>query len=140
MPSIIRTFVAVPQDVREWTRFLDKLFFNGTVTLTLTGATGAPSGDAKYTVSAGVVVLDVPAMSGVSVSTSATLTTLPERIRPKTAKVVVARVTDNSVTSFGLFSIGTDGVITLYVNASSATFTAAGAKGIAACCVAYSLD
>ena len=141
MPSVIRSFVAVPKDVREWTKFFEGLFYANTCELTLTGCTFVNSADVRYSVSAGVVVLDMPSLQGTSNTTAATLTTLPTHLRPRTAKTAIARVTDNGTTAFGLFSIATDGVITLRVNAAgSAVFTGSGVKGVQPCAVVYQLD
>lgn len=141
MPSVIRTFVAVPQNVREWVKFFESLFFSNTFVASLSGCTTTPTGTVRYSVSAGLVVLDVPQIEGTSSSAAATLSTLPIQLRPASAKTAIARVTDNGTVTFGLFVIATTGVITLSsVPSGSTVFTAAGTKGVKACSVVYELD
>lgn len=135
-----RTFSAVPQDVRDWTRYLSDLFFDGEFTTALVGCTTSPSGTARYTVSAGIVCLTLPELSGTSNSVNAFLDGLPDEITPQHDQQCLARIIDNGVTAIGLVQIGVDTGITLYKNIDAAAFTASGTKGIKASIVCFPLD
>lgn len=141
--SVRRIFPAVPIDIREWTRFLSGLFFARSFIATLTQCTTVPSAAIKYTASAGVVVLQIPTITGISSGTGGTLVGLPEEIRPPDTgltQYVVARITDNGTTAFGLLAINHTDTISLFTGAAGGGFTAAGTKGIQYCTVAYSID
>lgn len=135
-----RTFPAVPGDLREWTRFLAGLFYAREFTATLLGCTTEPTGTARYTVSAGIVSLCLPGLSGTSNSTLAFLDGLPEEITPEHDRPCIAAIIDNGVTAPGIVHIGTDTGITLYKDLDSGAFTAAGTKGLRGCCITYPLD
>lgn len=141
--SVRRVFPAVPTDIREWTRFLSGLFFSRTFSVTLTGCATVPTGTIRYTMSAGVVVLQIPAIAGTSNAVDATLVGLPEELRPPSSGIrqyLVARITDNGVTAFGLLEINDTNTMNIYTGATGGGFTAAGTKGIQQCTVAYSID
>lgn len=138
--SVRRIFPAVPTDIREWTRFLSGLFFSRAFTSVLTGCTTSPSGEARYTVSAGIVGLYLPTISGTSNTTSSTITGLPQEVWPLRNQYCVARITDNGSTAFGLVLVTSAGAITLYVGAAAGAFTGSGTKGIAECTITYALD
>lgn len=141
--SVRRVFPAVPTDIRDWTRFLSGLFFNRSFTATLTQCTTVPAGTVKYTASAGVVVLQIPVITGVSNGTGGALVGLPEEIRPPNTgltQYVIARITDNGTTAFGLLGINHTDTISLLTGAAGGGFTAAGTKGIQFCTVTYSID
>jgi hypothetical protein len=141
MSNVIRTFIAIPQNVREWVMFFETLFFSNTFVASLSGCVAIPTGTIRYSVSAGLVVLDVPQIQGTSNSTAATLSTLPIQLRPASDKTAIARVIDNGTAAFGLFVIATTGVITLSpVPSGSPLFTAAGTKGVKACSIVYEID
>lgn len=135
-----RTFTSVPADNREWTRFLSGLFFANQWETTLLGCTTEPVGTARYTVSAGVVTLQLPALSATSNAAQAFLTDLPSAITPEHGQYCLAGITDNGVTAIGMVHIGTDTGITLYKGLSLGAFTAAGTKGLVATTIIYSLD
>jgi hypothetical protein len=141
--SVRRILPAVPTDIREWTRFLSGLFFSRTFTASLTQCTTTPTGTVKYTTSAGIVVLQIPAITGISNATGGALVGLPEEIRPPNTgltQYVPARITDNSVTAFGLVAINHTDTMSILTGAAGGGFTAAGTKGIQYCTVAYSID
>jgi hypothetical protein len=135
-----RNFPAIPSDLREWTRFLSQLFFAREFTATLLGCTTEPTGTARYTVSAGIVCLSLPSLSGVSNDVLAFIEALPEEITPQHDQQCIARVINNGVTATGIVQIGTDTGITLFKDLDASAFTAAGTKGIKASIVVYSLD
>ncbi len=137
-----RTFSSVPQDVRDWTRYLSELFFEGEFETILVGCDTNPSGTARYTVSAGIVCLHLPGLSGTSNATSAFLDGLPSEITPQHDQQCVARIIDNGVTAMGIVQIGIDTGITLCpdLDATFAGFTASGTKGLKSSIVVYPLD
>lgn len=111
-------------------------FVPGSFTGTLTGCTTSPTGAIRFSVSEDVVTLVIPAISGTSNTTAATLTGMPSNIWPDAAQACIGVATDSGTDKVSKLSIGTDGVITLY-NALSATFTNSGTKGVGACVVSY---
>jgi hypothetical protein len=138
--SVNRTFPAVPNDVREWTRFLQGLFFAREFDAELSGCTTTPDETVRYTVSAGIVCMLIPDLVAVSNTTAATLTSLPREIRPTRAQQCLARIVENSVTAVGLVQIGTDGTVTLFADLDGGAFTAAGNKGIKSSVITFLLD
>lgn len=135
-----RTFPAIPNDIREWTRFLSQLFYARTFTATLVGCTTEPTGTARYTVSAGIVCLALPELTGTSNSALAVLDGLPEEITPEHDQRCIAAIINNGVTASAMIQIGTDTGITLYKDLDAGAFTAAGTKGLRACVITYPLD
>lgn len=135
-----RTFPAVPNDLREWTRFLSNLFFAREWTTTLLGCTTAPTGTARYTVSAGIVCLQLPDLAATSNAAQAFLTDLPSDITPQHDQFCLGRVINNGVTAMAIIEVGTDTGITLYKDLDLGAFTAAGTKGIKSSIICYSLD
>lgn len=105
-------------------------------TLTLTGCTTSPTGDADYSIADDDVKVRLPAITGTSNTTAATFTGLAAAARPATQQNVIGISTDNSVNVISIWTIGTDGTITLY-NGVSATFTGSGTKGCAACTISF---
>lgn len=138
--SVNRTFTAVPQDNRDWTRFLQGLFFARELTATLSGCTTVPSGTVRYTVSAGIVCLSIPQLIAVSNTTAATLTSLPLEIRPQREQQCLARIVDNGTTAMGIVQIGTDGAVTLLTGLDGGAFTGSGNKGLKSSIICYPLD
>jgi hypothetical protein len=139
-PKPNRTFPAVPADLREWTRFLNALFFAREWTTTLEGCVTAPTGIARYTVSAGIVNLALPDLSATSNDTLCFLSGLPAEITPQHDQYCLARLIDNGVTAIGNVLVGIDTGITLYKGLDLGAFTAAGTKGLKYSIVTYSLD
>lgn len=139
--KVRRTFPSIPNDVRQWTSFLASLFFTREWTPVLSGVTTDPEGEVIYTVSAGVVVLRIPTITGTSDSTIATLTNLPDEIVTARDQICPARIWDNGVLSFGLARIlaGTN-FIELSTGADGGLFTASGKKGIEETTICYALD
>ena len=137
-----RTFPSIPDDIRQWTRFLSDLFFAREFTATLSGVTVDQTGTARYTVSAGVVCLSLPDLSGISNSVNAFIDGLPDDITPAHDQVCLARIIDNGVTAVNSVLIGIDTGITLFNNLTTTVggFTAAGTKGIRFSNVVYPLD
>lgn len=134
-----RTFPSVPNDLREWTRFLSALFYARTFTAELSDGTTA-SGTARYTVSAGIVCLALPELLVTSTAGIAFIDGLPDEITPQHDQRCIAAVVNNGVTAPAMLQIGTDTGITLYKDLDGGAFTAAGTKGVRACCVTYPLD
>lgn len=135
-----RTFSAIPSDIRDWTRFLSQLLFARTFTTALLGCTTEPTGTCRYTVSAGIVTLAIPEITGTSNSVNAFLESLPDEITPEHDQQCLARIIDNGTTAVGLVQVGTDTGITLYKNLDAGSFTNSGTKGIKASVICYPLD
>lgn len=135
-----RTFSSVPGDVRDWTRFLSELFFEGEFDATLLGTDSDPSGTARYTVSAGIVCLSIPDLSGTSNSVLAFLSGLPEEITPQHDQLCLARVIDNGVTQMGLVQVGIDTGLTVFADLAGGAFAGAGTKGVRFTNIVYPLD
>lgn len=138
--TVNRTFPAVPNDIREWTRFLQGLFFTREFTTTLLGCVTEPTGVVRYTVSAGIVCMKIPQLIAVSDTTLCFLGNLPDEITPARDQYCLARIVDNGVTAMGIVHIGTDTGITLYADLDDGPFTASGDKGIKSSIVTYVLD
>lgn len=138
--SVQRTFPAIPKDDREWTRFLQGLFFTRELDAELLGCTTTPEETVRYTVSAGIVCMLIPELVAVSNSTAATLTSIPREIRPARAQQCLARIVDNGVTAVGLVQIGTDGALTLFADLDGGAFTSSGNKGIKSSVITFLLD
>lgn len=135
-----RTFPAVPNDLREWTRYLGGLFFAREWTTTLLGCATEPTGTARYTVSAGIVCLRLPDLSAVSDDVLCFLSDLPSDITPERDQFCLARIINNGVTAMGVIQVGSDTGLTLYKDLDLGAFTAAGTKGIKSSIICYSLD
>lgn len=137
-----RTFPAIPNDLRQWTTFLQGLFVAREFTAVLGGCTTSPSGTARYTISAGIVCLALPALSATSNQTYGLITGMPGELTPQHDQQCLARITDNGTTAMGIVQIGTDTGITLFpdIDATVNSFTASGTKGLKASIVVYSLD
>jgi hypothetical protein len=138
--AVKRTFPSVPRDNRDWTRFLQGLFFAREWTTTLQGCVTDPTGVVYYTVAAGIVCLKIPQLIAVSDSTLCFLSNLPSEITPARDQYCLARIVDNGVTAMGIVHIGVDTGITLYADIDDGPFTAAGDKGIKSCAITYPLD
>lgn len=138
--SVRRTFPALPNDLRDWTRFLQGLFFVREFTTTLGGVDSTVTGTILYTVSAGIVCMRIPQLLGTSNQTFAVLSGLPDEITPARDQECLARVVNNGASAVGTVLIGTDTGLTLYPDLNNSLWTAAGQKGIKACCITYPLD
>jgi hypothetical protein len=128
---------AVITDNSTTTRY-DSL--KGSYTGSLTGCTTSPTGSISYTRQRDLVELSLPAISGTSNTTAATITGMPAQIRPATTRIVPVRIQDNGTVSFGLASIDSAGTITLSVGASAGAFTNTGTKGVAATTLSYQIS
>lgn len=140
--SVNRTFPAVPTDIRDWTRYLSALLFAREFTATLVGVDSTVTGTARYTVSAGIVCLSLPALQGTSDSVNGFIDGLPDEITPEHDQQCLARIIDNGVTAMGVIQIGTDTGITLFkdLTATAGGFTGSGTKGLKYSIVTYPLD
>jgi hypothetical protein len=107
---------------------------SGTFTADLTGCTVAIQGTATWTKAGNVVTVRYPVLTGTSNTTAATITGAPAAIQPTTAALGMVGITqDNSATpALARLDVGTNGVVTLYINSNSATFTGSNTKGISA--------
>lgn len=135
-----RTFPAIPNDLREWTRYLSALFYAREFETILVGCTSEPTGTCRYTVSAGIVCLAIPELLATSNTVNAFLDSLPDEITPEHDRQCLARIVNNGVTAVGLVQIGTDTGITLFKDIDAGAFTSPGTKGIKASVVTYPLD
>lgn len=103
----------------------------GTFTATLTGCTTSVTGTANYSINGNVVTLDLPALTGTSNTTAATITGLPAAIQPVSTKFFPMMVQDNSTTAVSMGSItGGGGTLSLYASGLTLTFTGSGSKGL----------
>ena len=110
-------------------------------TASLTGCTTVPTGTAYYSVNGNAVTLDVPGLFATSNATSKTITGAPDAIKPATAKRGVYIASDNGgAMAIAAFSIGTNGVITLYPNTVDGNWTASGVADFRAFSAAYTLN
>lgn len=136
-----RYFLAIPSSVREWTNYLQALFFSRSFTATLTGCTADVTVEVTYTAAAGIVVLHIPAVFGTSNSAGCALDGLPDELVSTRSHWLLARITDNAVTDLGV-AIIPEGVnaISLGVGLSGGAFTAAGTKGLPITTLVYALD
>lgn len=103
--------------------------YSGTFTGTLTGCTTAPTGTIKYTINGEAVTLSIPDITGASNTAAATITGMPAFLWPAVGKSVIGVTTSNGTSAVARFSIRPDGVIELYVNATSGVFAVTGTKG-----------
>lgn len=134
-----RTFPAVPNDLREWTRYLQGLFYAREFTAEMVDGT-TTSGTARYTVSAGIVCLSMPTLLVTSTAGIAFIDGLPEEITPQHDQQCLARIVNNGTTAMGIVQIGSDTGITLYKDLDLGAFTASGSKGIKASILVFALD
>lgn len=124
-----RSFVSVPQDTRDWNRFWRNLFNSDTFTGTLQGFAADQTGTVRYTISAGIVALQMPALSAVSTSTLMFMSGLPTELIPEHDQIVACPIIENGTYQWGLARIDVDGLITFYATLAQGAFTAAGTKG-----------
>lgn len=112
----------------------------GSFTGTLTGCTTSPTGALDWSLSGDQVTLKVPAITGTSNSTAATITGMPDEIKPAATQELLGCVVDNGVTAAAKIGISTAGVISLYKGpgvGSLSTFTASGTKGTESFTITY---
>ena len=128
--------VIKPNSVSGAGRYLRQQI-TGSFTGTLTGMTLATTGTVQYRISNNVVTLffQGASISGISNSTSMTMTGLPSAVWPVQARAVVDNVTDNSITyAADLAVVGTSGTITFNKLSTgiylSTGFTNSGIKGL----------
>lgn len=128
---------------------------SGTFTGTLTGMSGATTGDIAYWVLGGalaILVVDAGVLTGTSDTTAMTMTGLPAAVQPAGAVAFpIAEMIDNGVT--GLqgeaainggsgtinFAISRTDLTANFVRASTTGFTASGTKGLGATVFIYPL-
>jgi hypothetical protein len=108
--------------------------------LTLTGCTTSPQGTAFATRHRNTVTLTLPAITGTSNSSAATLTGLPAAFVPARAQTLITRISNNSAVALGIAQISTAGLITLYSDAGGGAFASSGVKGQQAVTITYHLD
>lgn len=131
MPSVIRTFIEVPKDVRDWTKYLSGLFFARTFEATVEGFTFTQTTTVTYTVSGGIAVLNIPTVSATSNQPTLSLLTLPKALLPERDQECIVRVKDNGTVQLGTaFIYAGSARINFGVGALQANFTSAGTKGI----------
>jgi hypothetical protein len=116
-------------------------YSSGSFSSDLSGCTTTPSVTITWVKSGSMAMLNLQAsVSATSNSTVADLNNLPVAVRPVNRQIVPARITDNSVTDWGIARIDPAGTITLFVGANADPFTSSGSKGIGASTLVYSLD
>jgi hypothetical protein len=111
----------------------------GTVTLTLTGCTTAPTIDATWLKNGLQTLINIPTLTAVSNTVACSLTGLPASLQPNVQQDVIGRGTDNggnSVCGYR-FSPGS-GTIGMFFGITLGAWTAAGTKGVNNTTVPYS--
>jgi hypothetical protein len=108
----------------------------GSFTGTLTGCTTSPTGTIEYTINEDLVTLEIPAITGTSNTTAATITGMAAECIPAAAQSCIGITTDNGTDVVSRISVSAAGTISLY-NGVSSTFTGSGTKGVAACSITY---
>jgi hypothetical protein len=109
------------------------IFASGTFTATLTGCTTSPTGTATWYRAGNIVTLVLPVLTGVSNSTSMTITGLPAGIQPATlpdqsSRLAIAVDNGANVDALARIQDGS-GTITIF-KTSLANFTSSGTKGL----------
>lgn len=141
MAKFATVFPQVPTALRDWSRWLQGLFYTGEFTATLTGCTTSPTGTVYYTVSAGIASLTIPEITGTSNTTAATLTNLPKALWPEREfNDAIGRGVNNSVDGIVVYRPKSSGIIELYNGAGAAAFTGSNTKGTRVCCITYNLS
>lgn len=115
--------------------------YAGNYTGTLTGVTTTVTSAIRYQKDGYNITLTVAGnLSGTSNSTSKTITGMPSELYPSTAVTGICLVSDNagSYVPAG-FSIGTNGVITVYANANLGNWTASGTATVLSFTISYVL-
>jgi hypothetical protein len=103
---------------------------NYSAPLTLTGVTGAPMGLASFVRQGTLITANIPLITGTSNSTSATLTGLPEALRPSVDRPIQAIVQDSTGITMGLMTVQSGGNIVLSADVGGGAFTSSGTKGV----------
>lgn len=112
-----------------------------TAVLTLTGCTTTPTGTARFVRQGKAVTAYLPAISGTSNTTAATLTGLPSELYPARDQTVVCLTRDATAgLKVATATVGTAGVITLFTDAAGGAFANTGTKGVLLQTLAWSLD
>jgi hypothetical protein len=135
-----RVFTAVPGDVREWNRFLRSNFSANEFTGSLQGFAADQDGTVRYTISAGVVALQMPLLSSTSTSVFMFMSGLPAELVPKADQYIACPVIDNGTYQWGLLLIDVHGLMTFYATLAQGAFTASGTKGTINHVMTYRLD
>lgn len=103
----------------------------GTFTATATGMTTSPTGDVDYLRIGGLVVLQIPTISGTSNATTFTLTGIPTELRPSVTRRIFARMQDAGTAYVVAYvDVNADGTITCKKDVGGSAFTASGTKSI----------
>ena len=110
--------------------------YKGSYAGALTGCTTTPSADIKYSVNGDVVTLGIPAITGTSNTTGATIINMPASLWPTTTQYVLGICTNNSTDAISRILILNTGVLLLNYVLSSG-FVASGTKGIQDCTFTY---
>ena len=103
--------------------------FKGSFTATLNGVTGAVTATGTWAQVGNVVTLNIPALIGISNSTSASITGLPADVWPATNQYPQMLTIDNSITGPGRALITPAGAFILN-KLDSSGFTAVNNKGL----------
>ncbi|MCY0148322.1 hypothetical protein OEG84_11520 [Hoeflea sp. G2-23] len=111
-----------------------------TFTMALTGFGSPPSGSAKARLAEGRVTLTIPALSDTSNTTDMTATGMPALFAPTaTRNAYGVALIDNNLSTFGVASVATTGVISWFKNAGADALTASSTKGVFAQEIAWNL-
>lgn len=142
MAGVVRVMRTLPTDLPEWDRHQRQLHFKGEFVARLLGCATTPEAPARYWASGGIVVLQLPALSGTSTGALAFISGLPGAITPVRDFFNYVPITDNGATALGLVHVSSDTGITLGVGITGSLggFTGSGTKGIGSCVVTYALD
>lgn len=113
-----------------------------TWTGTLTGCTTSPTYNIHSVKIGKVVTMDIPSSGGTSNATSKTITGMPAKFRPSTAKLMcVVGASDNGGTTvIAYMTIGTNGTLSFSATIAGANWTASGTCSISQISVSYTVN
>lgn len=124
--NVIRQIMA---DIKTWY----DTFASGTFVATYSGFSSPPNTTISYSVSNGIVLISLPSFStGTSNSAGFTFDGMPAALRPSAqCDTTVIGLIDNgaALTTPSLVQIAISGTVSLYKDASGATWTPSGSKG-----------
>lgn len=130
-----------PSDVNNIQNTALDFFAEGSFTGTLTGCTTSPTAIFRYLrIGRTVILSGSPTLEAVSNSGAMTITGLPAFLNPLNDKNLPHIIKDNGTLSQGKLKVSSDGVVTLYKDATETPFTSSGTKGIVGLSCYYIID
>lgn len=113
---------------------------SGSFTATLSGCTTSPTGTVTWSMNGDVVTLQIPEITGVSNSSAASLSGMPDTLKPATLQTDEGPTINNGTYGPGLIQVANTGVIVLCASmnpASTSGFTTSGTKGVGSTTITY---